>query len=255
MNKTAIVTGGGRGIGLAIVKQLAADGMNVSVMGSSPEDTYREAFDEIRKTGADVLYIQGSIDNADDRQRCVNETVKKFGSIDVLVNNAGVAPKVRADLLEMTEESFDHVIGINLKGTMFFTQLVAKQMIGQEKSTFKRGTIVNVSSISATVSSVNRGEYCISKAGISMLTTLYADRLADEGIFVYEVRPGVIATDMTSKVKEKYDELIKQGMFPIKRWGYPEDIANAVSLLCSDKMTYSTGDHLNLDGGFHIRRL
>lgn len=255
MKKTAIVTGGGRGIGLAIVRQLAADGLNVTVMGSSNEDKYKEALDEIRATGAEVSYIKGSISNAEDRQRCVDAAVKRFGRIDVLVNNAGVAPSVRADLLDMSEESFDSVMEVNLKGTMFFTQLVAKQMVSQNKGAEKNGTIVNVASISSVVSSISRGEYCISKAGISMLTTLYADRLASEGIFVYEVRPGVIATDMTSKVKERYDELIEQGLFPIKRWGKPEDIANAVSLLCSDKMTYSTGDHIYLDGGFHIMRL
>lgn len=253
--KTAIVTGGGRGIGLGIVRQLAKDGCNLVVMGSSPEERYKEALDELRNTGANILYVSGNIASADDRQRCLDAALEEFGKIDILVNNAGVAPKVRADLLEMTEESFDYVMDINLKGTMFFTQLVAKQMISQKSEEAKKGTIINIASISSEVSSINRGEYCISKAGISMLTTLYADRLAPEGIFVYEIRPGIINTDMTSKVKQRYDELIEGGLLPIKRWGTPEDIGNAVSLLCSDKMTYSTGDVLFLDGGFHIRRL
>lgn len=255
MGKTAIVTGGGRGIGLAIVKQLANDGYNVTVMGSSPEEKYKSELDEVRTLGIEVLYISGSIASAEDRLRCVGSTVEKFGSIDCLVNNAGIGPKVRADLLEMTEESFDTVLETNLKGTMFLTQLVANHMIKQPKKGNKNGTIVNIASISSEVSSINRGEYCVSKAGVSMLTTLYADRLAPEGIFVYEIRPGIIATDLTSKVKDKYDALIDQGILPIKRWGQPEDIAGAVSLLCSDKMTYSTGDCLFVDGGFHIRRL
>ncbi len=178
-----------------------------------------------------------------------------FGGVHVLVNNAAVAPDVRADLLEMTEESFDRVVGINTKGNMFLTQAVAKQMIAQPPAGKKRGTIVNISSCSAEVSSVNRGEYCVSKAGVSMLTKLYADRLAGEGILVHEVRPGVIATDMTGGVREKYDALIAQGTFPIARWGTPQDVADAVSALCSDKFLYTTGDFINVDGGFHIKRL
>ena len=174
----------------------------------------------------------------------------------MLVNNAGVAPKVRRDLLEMTEESFDHVVGINTKGTMFFTQAVARQMISQTWDyPGKRGTIVNVSSCSAEVSSIGRGEYCISKAGVSMLTTLFADRLAGEGILVNEVRPGVIATDMTAIVKEKYDKMFAEGVFPIARWGTPEDIAGVVSAYASDKFTYTTGNYVDVDGGFHIKRL
>ncbi|WP_434579285.1 3-ketoacyl-ACP reductase [Thermoanaerobacterium thermosaccharolyticum] len=255
MEKIAIVTGGGRGIGLAIVRQLAQDGFRVAIMGSSPEINYKESLDKIRETGAEILYVSGSIANSSDRQLFVELVVKKFGKIDVLVNNAGIAPLARVDLLDMSEESFDRVIEVNLKGTMFFTQLVAKQMISQKREGEKKGTIINISSISSVVSSINRGEYCISKAGVSMLTTLYADRLAPEGIFVYEVRPGIIDTKMTAKTKDKYNDLIEQGILPIKRWGKPEDIANVVSLLCSDKMTYSTGDHIYVDGGFHIQRL
>ena len=171
------------------------------------------------------------------------------------MNNAGVAPKVRADLLTMTEESFDYVINTNTKANMFMTQAVALQMMKQPLHGDKRGTIINISSCSAEVSSVNRGEYCVSKAGISMLTKLYADRLASDRIFVYEIRPGVIRTDMTSKVEEKYTDLIKQGVFPIARWGTPEDVAKAVRAFCSDDFCYTTGNYIDVDGGFHIRRL
>ena len=181
--------------------------------------------------------------------------VGHFGRIDVLVNNAGVAPLERADLLEMSEASFDRVVGINTKGNMFLTQAVAKQMLKQKPLEDRRGVIVNISSCSSVVSSTNRGEYCVSKAGISMLTTLYADRLAREGILVHEVRPGVIDTDMTGTVHEKYDKLIAEGAFPIARWGKPEDVANAVSALVSDKFLYTTGNYIDVDGGFHIRRL
>ncbi len=255
MKKTAIVTGGSRGIGYAIARQLGEDGYNIVILATKPEENYKENLQALTRRGIEYLYVQGTIANAEDRKKCVEEAVRRFGRIDVLVNNAGVAPEVRADLLEMTEESFDRVIGINTKGTMFMTQLVAKQMLKQEPIGPKRGTIINISSCSAVVSSTNRGEYCVSKAGIAMLTTLYADRLAGEGIFVHEVRPGVIATDMTAKVKEKYDKLIADGVFPIKRWGQPEDVAGVVSALCSDKFLYTTGNYIDVDGGFHIKRL
>lgn len=182
-------------------------------------------------------------------------TVEKYGDIDVLVNNAGVAPKVRQDLLTMTEESFDYVVGTNLRGTMFMTQLIANQMLTQPVKGRRRGVIVNICSSSATVSSTNRGEYRMSKAGVSMMTTLYADRLAAEDIQVYEIRPGVIDTDMTKVVHEKYSKLIEEGVFPIARWGTPEDIAGAVSVFCTDKFIYSTGNYIDLDGGFHIKKL
>lgn len=255
MRKTAIITGGGRGIGYAIASQLGEDGYNIVILGRSPERAYRHNMDALAQKGIEYLYIQGTIASAESRQKCVDETVSKYGRIDVLVNNAGIAPEVRCDLLDMTEDSFDRVVGINTKGTMFMTQVVAKQMIKQEPIGPKRGTIINISSCSAVVSSTNRGEYCISKAGVSMLTTLYADRLAGEGILVHEIRPGIIATDMTAKVKEKYDILIDSGLFPIKRWGMPEDIAAAVSALCSDKFLYTTGNYIDVDGGFHIKRL
>ena len=255
MKQTAIVTGGSRGIGFAIARQLGQDGFNIAILDMNDQAAYQENLDLLAAQGAEYLYVKGNICNADDRRRLIQETVAKFGGIHVLVNNAGVAPKVRADLLEMTEESFDRVIGVNTKGNMFLTQAVAKQMLQQDFVGKKRGTIVNISSCSAVVSSTSRGEYCVSKAGVSMLTTLYADRLAPEGILVHEVRPGVIATDMTAGVQEKYDKLFASGAFPIARWGTPEDIAGVVSAFCSDKFAYTTGNYVDVDGGFHIQRL
>ena len=250
--RTALVTGGSRGIGLSIVKELGLHGYRVALMATRPEEEYPESTEILRKAGVDYFWFSGDISNSEDRKRVVLQALEAF---DVLVNNAGVAPKVRADLLTMTEESFDYVIGTNTKANMFMTQAVALQMMKQPLHGDKRGTIINISSCSAEVSSVNRGEYCVSKAGISMLTKLYADRLAPEGIFVYEIRPGVIRTDMTSQVEEKYTELIKQGMFPIARWGVPEDVAKAVRAFCSDDFCYTTGNYIDVDGGFHIRRL
>ena len=255
MKRTAVVTGASRGIGLAIARQLGLDGMNVVMVATGPREKNSPAIADLENQGITVGYVQADISRHDDRLRIVEEAVRLFGRIDVLVNNAGVAPLQRADLLEMTEESFDRVVGINTKGNMFLTQAVARQMIGQEPLDGRKGVIINISSCSSVVSSVNRGEYCVSKAGISMLTTLYADRLACEGILVHEVRPGVIDTDMTSTVHGKYNKLIDEGVFPIARWGKPEDVANAVSALASDKFMYTTGNYIDVDGGFHIRRL
>lgn len=255
MKKTAIVTGGSRGIGLAISKQLGLDGYQIIIMAVSPAEKSSARLEEFKKLGINYLYVQGDVSKAEDRQKCVEQAVASFGDIDVLVNNAGIAPAVRTDLLEMTEESFDRVLSVNTKGCMFMTQLVARQMLKQKIKGHKRGTIVNISSCSAIVSSVSRGEYCVSKAGVSMLTKLYADRLAKESIYVYEVRPGVIFTDMTAAVKNKYDQLLADGAFPIKRWGQPEDIGAAVSAFCSDKFLYTTGNYIDVDGGFHIQRL
>ena len=245
----------GTGLGLAIAKQLGLDGYQLVVFAKKHVEACMEHLKELEEAGITWHYVSGTIDNREDRKRLVEETLETFGRIDVLVNNAGVAPLVRADLLEMTEESYDRVMGINAKGTMFLTQLVANQMLKQEVTGRKRGTIVNVGSCSAEVSSISRGEYCISKSAIAMITKLFADRLAGEGILVHEVRPGVIMTDMTSTVKEKYDRLIAEGTFPIPRWGTPEDVAGAVSALCSDQFLYTTGNYIDIDGGFHIKRL
>lgn len=255
MKKTAVVTGSSRGIGYAIARQLGLDGFNVVIVATGSREKNIDAIKRLEEEGITVGYVQANVADHDDRLRIVSESVQLFGRIDVLVNNAGVAPLVRADLLEMTEESFDRVVGINTKGNMFLTQAVARQMIAQEPIEKRKGVIVNISSCSSVVSSTSRGEYCVSKAGISMLTTLFADRLASEGILVHEVRPGVIATDMTSAVQAKYDRLIEDGLFPIARWGTPEDVAGAVSALVSDKFLYTTGNYIDVDGGFHIKRL
>ena len=255
MKKTALITGGSRGIGFAVAKRLARDGFNIAVVGTRPGESCRENLDAIAEFQVEVLYIQGDVSRQADREHIVAETVSRFTSIDVLVNNAGIAPKARADLLDMTEESYSLVMDTNTKSNMFLTQLAARQMLRQEVVGKKRGTIINISSCSAEVSSVNRGEYCVSKAGISMLTKLYADRLASEGILVHEIRPGIIRTDMTSGVTEKYDRLLENGTFPIARWGLPEDVANAVSVFAGDDFLYTTGNYIDVDGGFHIRRL
>ena len=237
MKKTALVTGVSGGIGLAVARRFLAEGYAVYGMSRRPEAPVKHG---------DFTYISGDVSSRADRERFVSAAER----IDVLVNVAGVAPKVRADILEMTEESYDYVMDINLKGAFFLTQLAAQKM--KENG---RGYICNISSLSAYTSSVNRGEYCISKAGLSMVTKLFADRLAEYGIMVNEVRPGIIATDMTAGVKGKYDGLIEGGLLPVKRWGDPEDVANAVWALCSGALPYVTGQSLDVDGGFHIRRL
>ena len=255
-NRVALITGATRGIGNAVAVMLAAEGYTVVAVGTSEESKVSENLESIMAKGAPFLYLRGNIALEPDREYIVESVMERFGRIDILVNNAGVAPKIRMDILQTTEESLDYVLGINLKGTFFLTQSVANRMI--EELSINPGIspkIINISSISAYASSTQRAEYCISKAAISMTTTLYADRLAEYGINVYEIRPGVINTDMTSVVKGKYDDLINNGLTPIKRWGQPEDIANAVSVLCSGKLNFSTGEVLNVDGGFHIRRL
>lgn len=252
MNKVAMVTGGTKGIGFGIAKELYEEGYSVACLGRT---TNSELDNLINSSKGKIKFIKTDISDIDMIRKSVEEVSEKMGRIDVLVNNAGVAPKERNDILNTTSESFDFVINTNLKGTYFMTQAVANVMLGQERQDYPF-KIINISSMSAYTSSVNRGEYCISKAGISMVTILFADRLAEEAILVYEVRPGIIKTDMTSGVTDKYDTLInEEGILPIKRWGTPKDIAGAVSLLCSPKMCYSTGDIINVDGGFHIRRL
>lgn len=254
--RVALITGAARGIGNGIAYQLAKDGFAIAIMDVLDEEKVSENIQRIKDAGVPVLYLKADLASDASRKEVVNTVMSEFGRIDVLVNNAGVAPKVRMDILETTEESFDFVLGINLKGTFFLTQLVSNIMVKEVKEIEGiQPVIVNISSNSAYTSSPSRGEYCISKAGVSMVTTLFADRLAEYGINVYEIRPGIIMTDMTSVVKEKYDKLIAEGITPIKRWGYPEDIANAVSVLCSGKLRYSTGEVINVDGGFHIRRL
>jgi len=244
MKKIAIVTGVAGGIGKASGIELAKRGYTVVGMGrnASPDLSDFE--------GLDLIYVSGDISSREDRERLVGTAVEA-GEIAVLVNVAGVAPKVRRDVLEMTEESYDLVMGINTKGTLFLTQAVANVMVRQGKG----GSIVNISSCSAYTSSTSRGEYCISKAGVSMITKLFADRLAVEGITVNEICPGIIATGMTEAVKEKYDRLIEGGLVPLGRWGEPIDIAKAVVALSDGTFGYTTGESFIIDGGMHIRKL
>ncbi len=258
-SKTALVTGASRGIGRGIAIELARTGARVAINYAGNAEAAAEALALVKAAGSDGFIVQGDVAVAADRERLVAETVEKFGRIDLLVNNAGVAPKVRADLLDCGEESFDRLFEINLKGPFFLTQLVAKQMLKQAPDAEGfRGRIVNITSISAYTASINRGDYCMVKAGLAMMTKLFADRLANDGINVYEIRPGVIATDMTGGVKEKYDKLIitdERGITPIRRWGKPEDIGRAVRAIAEDRFPFSTGACFDVDGGFHLHRL
>ena len=252
MNRVALVTGGSRGIGQGICLELAASGWSIVINYCSNEAAAVEAVAECQKTGTGhYLSCKGDISSSADREAILEFARKEFGRLDLLVNNAGVAPNTRADLLETSEESFDRLIAINTKGPFFLTQAVARWMIEQKVP----GKIVTVSSISAYTASVNRGEYCISKAALSMVTPLFAARLAEHGINVYEIRPGIIATDMTGPVKAKYDALIENGLTPIKRWGTPSDIGKAVRAIADDAFPFSTGEVINIDGGFHMRWL
>ena len=256
MKRIALITGGSRGIGFGIAKHLAENGFDIAINGVREETDVTDALIELRATGADVIYCQGDVSSTGDRKIILQKVKDYFGKLHVLVNNAGVAPKERKDILETTEESFDRLIATNLKSTYFLTQDVANWMIAQKKAgTSFQSCIINISSISATVASVNRGEYCVSKAGISMVTQLFAVRLGEFDIPVYEVRPGVIYTDMTSAVKEKYDKLIDEGLCVQKRWGYPEDVGKAVSALAVGNFPYSTGQVIMVDGGLTLPRL
>ena len=256
MKRVALITGGSRGIGFGIALQLAANGFDLAINGTRPYQDVEEAIEKLKDCGVDVIYCQGNVSVAADRKNIFKQTTKHFGTLHVLVNNAGVAPSERKDILEATEESFDRVISINLKGAYFLMQEAANFMIGQKKNEPDfPACIINISSISATVASVNRGEYCVSKAGLSMATQLFAVRLGEFDIPVYEVRPGVISTDMTSGVKEKYDKLIEEGLCLQKRWGTPDDVGKAVASLAKGDLMYSTGQVIMVDGGMTISRL
>ena len=264
MNQTALVTGASRGIGRGIALELAKLGFDLVVNYAGNETAAREsAADCVAMAKVAGKSIRAEICQADisltaDRQKLIDFTRSTFQRLDLLVNNAGVAPNVRADILEAGEESFDRLININVKGPYFLTQLAAKWMIEQirnPKSEIRNPRIVTISSISAYTASTNRGDYCISKAALSMLTPLFAARLAEHGINVYEIRPGAIATDMTGPVKKKYDKLIAEGLTPIQRWGTPEDVGRAVAAIAQDLLPFSTGEVINVDGGFHLRRL
>lgn len=252
--RLAIVTGASRGIGNAVSIKLAKEGYDIATLGNSSLEAAAPGLKKITDAGAKIIYVQGSLGDKDARQKLLDQTLER-GNIDLLVNNASMAPRVRADILDMSAESLDEVLNVNLVGTFLLTQAVANRMVEQTIDETYSPVIINISSISAYTASVNRAEYCVAKAGISMTTNLFAARLAEYGIPVFEIRPGVILTDMIATVKEKYDKLIAEGLTPIKRLGLPEDIANAVWILASGQLTYSTGQVLNIDGGFHIRRL
>lgn len=251
MSRVAIVTGASRGIGRAIALALGREKWTVVVNYVANAAAADQTASEIEKSGARALAVQADISKTEDRRRLVDDTIKHFGRIDLLVNNAGVAPNIRADILDAGEESFDRLIAVNLKGPYFLTQLAARRMIEQGDG----GTIITVSSISAYTASTNRGDYCIAKAGLGMMTALFAARLAEYGINVYEIRPGIVTTDMTEPVKEKYDKLIAEGLTPIRRWGQPEDVGKAVVAIAAGLLPFSTGEVINVDGGFHLRRL
>ena len=279
-NPTALITGASRGIGRGIALELATMGWDL-VLGyarnqAAAEDAAKacEAAAAARNHSIRAFIHRADIALAANRDGLVEQARQVFNRLDLLVNNAGAAPEVRADLLETTEESFDRVLAINLKGPFFLTQAVARWMAESARSSQAangaaagaaatnaatvrsyRPKIVTITSISAYTASVNRGEYCVAKAGLAMLTPLFASRLADLGIGVFEIRPGVVATDMTSAVREKYDALIASGLTPIRRWGTPDDVAKAVHAIASDLLPFSTGEVLNVDGGFHLRRL
>ncbi len=254
--RVALITGASRGIGRGIAVALAGRGWSVVINYRSDAEAAAAAVQLAENAGGEALAIQADVASAADRERLVTETLQQFGRIDLLVNNAGIAPRRRVDILETDEASYDEVMTINLKGPFFLTQLVARTMIALlEAGVITQPRIINISSISSYASSTNRAEYCLSKAGMAMMTTLYADRLAAYGIHVYEIRPGIVETDMTGPVREKYDRLIAEGLTPIRRWGQPEDVARAVLAIAEGYLPFSTGEVINVDGGFHLRRL
>ena len=259
LRRVALVTGGSRGIGRAIAIELGRIGYDVLInyrSNAAEAERTLEAVNVVATGEAQVETYAADVANDDDRQRLIKHTREVFGRLDLLVNNAGIAPDKRVDLLQTSAESFDRLLNVNLKGPFFLSQLVARWMIEQKQSVPDYApAIVNISSVSAYAASPERGEYCVAKAGMAMMTKLFAARLADEGINVYEIRPGVIATDMTATVKEKYDKLIADGLTPIKRWGTPEDVGRAVAAIADGSFPFSTGEVINVDGGFHLRRL
>lgn len=254
--QVALITGGTRGIGLGITNSLAVEGYCLALCGLRTESQVQEIIGGLRSKGIDVLYTQADVSLREDRMRLLASIEKRFGCLHVLVNNAGVAPQARTDILKATEDSFDRVMEINLKGPYFLIQAVANWMISQKKGApdFK-GCIVNISSISSTVASTDRGEYCLSKAGVGMMTKLWAVRLGEFGIPVYEIKPGIIMTDMTAVVKNKYDRLINQGLTIQPRWGFPDDVGKAVAMLIRGELPYSTGQVITVDGGLSIQKL
>lgn len=264
--RTALVTGGTRGIGLGVARALAREGWTLAVGGRRPDREVASVIDELRVLGASsasggshagqICYIRGDLAQASDRVRVVGEVRARFGAVNALVNNAGRAPRVRADLLDATEESFEEVLRTNLQGPYFLTQAIARDQVARRRDhpSFP-ASIVFVTSVSAEMASPNRGEYCVSKAGLSMAARLFAARLAGDGIPVYEVRPGIIATDMTAAVRESYDRRIAEGLVPDGRWGEPDDVGRVVAALVRRDLPYATGTVVHVDGGLSVPRL
>lgn len=252
----ALITGGSRGIGLGIAIELAKARFNLAINGMRDQKAVQPVLDGLKMFGVKVVYAQGSVAKKEDRGKIFRTVINEFGQLNVLVNNAGIAPRERADILDANEEIFDEVIETNLKGPYFLTQLFANHMVQQKKENAEfKSCIINVSSVSAKVASVNRGEYCISKAGIAMATKLWAARLGEYDIPVYEIQPGVIKTDMTSAVTEKYDKMFEAGLSLQKRWGLPEDIGKVAAAMATGMLPYSTGQVVMVDGGMTIQRL
>jgi len=256
MNKTAFITGGTRGIGFGVALALGKAGFDLAVNGMRNEGEVTDALEELRNIGVNVAYFQGNVAVREDRQAMLDKILSHFGSVNVLVNNAGIAPRERADILHAKEEIWDEVMEINLKGSYFLTQLFANYFVKKKvENPLFEASIINISSISAFVASVNRGEYCISKAGIAMATKLWATRLGEYDIPVYEIQPGIIKTDMTAGVVEKYDKLFQEGISLQRRWGLPDDVGKVAAMLAQGNMPYATGQAIKVDGGLHIQRL
>jgi NAD(P)-dependent dehydrogenase (short-subunit alcohol dehydrogenase family) len=256
MNKLAFITGGTRGIGFGVALALGKAGFDLALNGMRNEGEVADALEEVRKLGVNVAYFQGNIAVREDRQAMLDKILSHFGAVNVLVNNAGIAPRERADILHAKEEIWDEVMEINLKGPYFLTQLFASYFVEMKvKNPLFDATIINVSSISAFVASVNRGEYCISKAGIAMATKLWATRLGEYDVPVFEIQPGIIKTDMTAGVVEKYDKLFQEGISLQRRWGLPDDVGKVAAMLAQGNLPYATGQVIKVDGGLNIQRL
>jgi 3-oxoacyl-[acyl-carrier protein] reductase len=256
MNKIAFITGGTRGIGFGVALALGKAGFDLAVNGMRNEGEVTDALEELRNLGVNVAYFQGNVAVREDRQAMLDKILSHFGSVNVLVNNAGIAPRERADILHAKEEIWDEVMEINLKGPYFLTQLFANYFVEKKlENPLFEASIINISSISAFVASINRGEYCISKAGIAMATKLWATRLGEYDIPVYEIQPGIIKTDMTAGVVEKYDKLFQEGITLQRRWGLPDDVGKVAAMLAQGNMPYATGQAIKVDGGLHIQRL
>jgi NAD(P)-dependent dehydrogenase (short-subunit alcohol dehydrogenase family) len=254
--RTALVTGGTRGIGLGIARALAGEGWQLAICGVRAETDVKSVLDELRQRRTTVHYTSADLARADDRARLVADVRARFGAVNVLVNNAGRAPRVRADLLDATEDHFEDLLRTNLQGPYFLTQAIARDQLDRRRADpgFE-ASIIFITSVSAEMASLNRGEYCVSKAGLSMAARLFAARLAADGIPVFEVRPGIIATDMTAAVRDSYDQRIADGLVPARRWGQPGDVGRVVAALARGDLPYATGTVINVDGGMSVPRL